>query len=197
MLPTLTLTDNLVTWNAIDNADGYIVCTDSGEEDVGKVTAYSLSALVGNTVAIRAYPAEANKDYVVMESSKSKITLRTTGANAQALLNGDMELPVEEYVVANNNGWGQYPYGNWSQAPYYIVNDGGNMCGKIVASTWYPGCTKLQKDLSNNICKAGSYRLSFDVKLSYAAKNNFVSDNQGKRYGHLDVGLWTGLETYI
>lgn len=197
MLPTLTLTDNLVTWNAIDNADGYIVCTDSSEEDVGRVTAYSLSALVGNIVAIRAYPAEANKDYVDMESFKSKITLRTTGANTQALLNGDMELPVEEYVVANNNGWGQYPYGNWSQAPYYIVNDGGNMCGKIVASTWYPGSTKLQKDLSNNICKAGSYRLSFDVKLSYAAKNNFVNDKQGQRYGHLDVGLWTGLETYI
>lgn len=199
MLPTMTLTESRITWNAIDNAAGYIIYTGSTKLDVGKTTAYQLSALtgMGDTIAIRAYPAETNEEYVDMESYKAEVTLRTTGANAQALLNGDFELPIEEYVVAAANDWGQYPYGNWSQGAYYIVKDGDNMCGKIVASTWYPGCTKLQKDLSNTICKAGEYRLSFDIKLSKTAKNNFATDENGRRYGHIDVGLWTGLETYI
>lgn len=198
-LPSITLSDSSISWNEIENAVGYTIYTDGKKKDVGNVTTYLLKDLgsFGDTIYVLAYPAMDNEDYYFTEEYKNEYTFKETGENTQAMLNSDFSYSVQEYEVAASNSWSLYPYGNWSNCPYYVIEDNNNMCAKVPATAWYPSSVKLQKDLSNVLCKAGTYRLTFSIKLSVNAETKYATDDKGNRYGHINVGLWTGLETYL
>ncbi len=80
--------------------------------------------------------------------------------------------------------WTMYPYGNWSNQEIEIVVDNGNTCMKIAPCDWYPSIIGFKKDVTNNVTKAGTYRLLVDVK---AGPSSYVQN------GKLDfIGIYTG-----
>lgn len=72
-------------------------------------------------------------------------------------------LTGNQITMPANSQWAQYPFGNFSGSPSYIVSDGTNAYLKIQPAAWYPTQTGFSKDMGNELTKAGTYVLSFDI----------------------------------
>ncbi len=162
MTPQVTRTGLDLSWTAVDNAKGYkLYDNNQVVADLGNVLTYHIAPNSTHSYTVEAYTdAEGYRNY----SEKSNAITVTLGENLQAPkgtgFNGFASLEVK----ANWDDIKNYYHNINETGKVWVVNDGTNSYAQCLPID-DGGTATITKSCSKDILKAGTYKISMDVKL--------------------------------
>lgn len=131
--------NDLVSWNAVDGAEGYTVTVTVGENSydvyVGDATTYSLSAYTGDlSIAVKAEARGYNSSVSAVEYAKTKLAVPANVVVANGKVTWDAVAGAESYII-NFNGTEYLASANTYDIPAGLPSKGYEVSVKAVAST--------------------------------------------------------------
>ena len=179
MTPQLVLDKVNLTWEAVPSAIGYkLYDNDRLVADLGGVLSYEVpSETVRHSYSIEAYTDDGGYHSVSLRSNAVSVAV-SLGDNLQALKGTDFEGFEEDASVEIVKKWVNDCY-NASAGKVLIMNGKENAYVKLLPAA-NAGAAILTKSCNTAVLKAGTYRLSFDVKLG------------DKADGAISFGIWDG-----
>lgn len=178
MTPQLSRDGLNLSWTAVDSAKGYkLYDNDKIIADLGDVLTCAISPDSTHSYTVEAYTdVEGYRNY----SEKSNAISVTVGENLQASKGTDFDGFASLEVKNNWDDIPNYYHNSNETGKVWIVNDGTNSFAQLLPVD-DAGTATITKACSTDILKAGTYKVSMDVKLGNAFD------------GELLFGLWDGV----